>query len=486
MLYHMTPCKRPHHMNFPPGYRQMLAWIVIAIGTATTGEGRRIELQPGAAKLEGCEVAEGTAEKPGPVRLVGFDDAKDRARWEFAAQAGIYQLVVIGRAPHDRKAFEGKVGRFPFEGFFDKRDFGTVPLGIVELADGPNRLEIGGGWGYYEIAGLTLTPAVVGPPPKPGPAIPADTKATPAARALLKMIADGYGKHTLSGQMETGELDFIRKAGADAPAIVATDLMLHSPSMVERQGPPKNHPESILPLASQGHIISLLWHWNAPGGLVNDDKHPWWRGFYTDGTTFDLAGALADPAGADYALLLRDIDAIAVQIRKFADAGIPVLWRPLHEADGGWFWWGTKGPDVFKKLWRLMFGRLTAHHGLHNLLWVATIENPAWYPGDDVVDVVCVDIYPKDPEDPFVSRWQPQRECYDGRKPLALGECPGVPDIPRMRRLGVHWAWFCSWQNELGLKLTPPGEIRRIYQSAEVITLTELRKVAPIAPLGQP
>jgi hypothetical protein len=55
-----------------------------------------------------------------------------------------------------------------------------------------------------------------------------------------------------------------------------------------------------------------------------------------------------------------------------------------------------------------------------------------------------------------------------------------------MRRLGVHWAWFCSWQNELGLKLTPPGEIRRIYQSAEVITLTELRKVAPIAPLGQP
>jgi mannan endo-1,4-beta-mannosidase len=158
----------------------------------------------------------------------------------------------------------------------------------------------------------------------------------------------------------------------------------------------------------------------------------------------------------------------------------------LHEADGAWFWWGAKGPDAFKKLWRLVFERLTVHHGLHNLLWVVTIENPAWYPGDDVVDVVCVDIYPEDPDDPFVTRWQPQREFYDGRKPLALGECPGVPDIPRMRRLGVHWAWFCSWQGEAGPRLTPPAKIRRIYQSEEVITLPEWRRMNPTATPGQP
>ena len=463
-------------MNFLFGGHQLLVWMVVMCAAASAGnEGNEgwIELHPGAAKLEGCAVAEGTVERPGPPRLVGFDDVKDRARWEFAAKAGIYQLEVIGRTSQGRKAFEGKVGGIPFSSFFDRKDFGPVSLGIVELSDGSNQLEIGGGWGHYEIAGLTLKPAMVPPPPKPGPAVPVNPEATPAAKSLLRAIAASYGRQTLSGQMETQDLDLILKAGADAPAIIASDLIFHSPSMVERQGPPKGHPESLLPLAAKGHIISLMWHWNAPTGLVGNDQFPWWRGFFADGTTFDLAAALSDPAGADSALLLRDIDAIAVQLTKFDKAGIPVLWRPLHEADGGWFWWGAEGPDTFKKLWRLLFDRLTRHHQLHNLLWVLTVEHSDWYPGDDVVDVASIDIYPEDRDDPLVGRWQKQRDFYDGRKPLALGEYPGIPDIPRMRRLGVHWAWFCSWSGEHGPRLTAPDEIRRIFDSDDVITLRD-------------
>jgi mannan endo-1,4-beta-mannosidase len=463
-------------MNFLFGGRQLLVWMVVMCAAASAGnEGNEgwIELHPGAARLEGCAVAEGTVERPGPPRLEGFDDVKDRARWEFAAKAGIYQLEVIGRTSQGRKAFEGKVGEVPFSSFFDKKDFGPVSLGIVELSDGSNQLEIGGGWGHYEIAGLTLKPAIVPPPPKPGPAVPVNPEATPAAKSLLRAIAASYGRQTLSGQMETQDLHLILKAGADAPAIIASDLIFHSPSMVERQGPPKGHPESLLPLAAKGHIISLMWHWNAPTGLVGNDQFPWWRGFFADGTTFDLAAALSDPAGADSALLLRDIDAIAVQLTKFDKAGIPVLWRPLHEADGGWFWWGAEGPDTFKKLWRLLFDRLTRHHQLHNLLWVLTVEHSDWYPGDDVVDVASIDNYPEDRDDPLVGRWQKQRDFYDGRKPLALGEYPGIPDIPRMRRLGVHWAWFCSWSGEHGPRLTAPDEIRRIFDSDDVITLRD-------------
>lgn len=63
-------------------------------------------------------------------------------------------------------------------------------------------------------------------------------------------------------------------------------------------------------------------------------------GFYTSATTFNISSALADPNGSDYALVLRDLDAIAVQIGRFANASVPLLWRPLHEAEGGWFWWG--------------------------------------------------------------------------------------------------------------------------------------------------
>jgi hypothetical protein len=187
-----------------------------------------------------------------------------------------------------------------------------------------------------------------------------------------------------------------------------------------------------------------------------------------------VAAALADPTGEDYALILRDIDAIAVQLKKAADANIPILWRPLHESEGGWFWWGAKGPGPFKELWRLLYQRLTVHHGLHNLVWVLTSEHPDWYPGHDVVDVVGVDAYPDNRSDALSSRWAPLLERFNGVKPLALTEFGGVPDIERMHRLGVTWAWFCSWTGPYGSTSEPNDKVARIYQSASVVTLDEL------------
>lgn len=70
---------------------------------------------------------------------------------------------------------------------------------------------------------------------------------------------------------------------------------------------------------------------HGPGGLGS-----------TYATTFNLTIAFADPSGADYALHLRDIDAIATQLLHLQAANGPVLWRPLHEADWTWFWpWGA-------------------------------------------------------------------------------------------------------------------------------------------------
>ncbi len=42
--------------------------------------------------------------------------------------------------------------------------------------------------------------------------------------------------------------------------------------------------------------------------------------------------------------MVRDIDAIASLLKRLQDHGVTVLWRPLHEAAGGWFWWGAGGP----------------------------------------------------------------------------------------------------------------------------------------------
>jgi hypothetical protein len=167
--------------------------------------------------------------------------------------------------------------------------------------------------------------------------------------------------------------------------------------------------------------------------------------------------------------MLRDIDAIAVQLKKFSAAGVPVLWRPLHEAEGQWFWWGAKGPEAFKKLWRLTFQRLTGVHKLHNLIWVYTAGTKMeWYPGDRYVDIVGVDSYPADSSDPLSQIWDDLKKQFDGRKMMALSEFGKVPDIPKMYRLGGRWAYFVSWTGDLG----PVGMPKTCCRAVTIIPMS--------------
>ena len=165
---------------------------------------------------------------------------------------------------------------------------------------------------------------------------------------------------------------------------------------------------------------------------------------------------------------------IAAELKKLAAAGVPVLWRPLHEAEGGWFWWGAKGPEPFKGLWRLMFDRFTRTHGLHNLIWVFTAGNkPEWYPGDAYVDIVGADSYPSDPGDPLSGTWEALRQTFDGKKLLALTEFGGVPDVARMKRFGVRWSYFVSWTGAFGPHKMSKDALTRIYRSPDVINQDE-------------
>src|SRR6185312_4748599 len=137
------------------------------------------------------------------------------------------------------------------------------------------------------------------------------------------------------------------------PAVRGSDFIEYSPSRISHGSNPNGETERIIDWAkSTGGIPTMMWHWNAPTDLIDTPGHEWWRGFYTDSTTFDVQAALAAPGSAKYNLLVSDIDAIAVQLQKFEDAGVPVIWRPLHEAQGNmpdgaaWFWWGAKGPQA--------------------------------------------------------------------------------------------------------------------------------------------
>lgn len=316
-------------------------------------------------------------------------------------------------------------------------------------------------------------------PPALNPSLKlADPNAAPRTRALFARLLRSYGEKTLSGQYDAEDSNYILKAAGRVPAVFGADFMDYSPSRVAFAPAPSDLTERAIRRAERGQIITMSWHWNAPTALLNkmlkdtegkDLDAKWYKGFYTYATTFDLAAAIDDSKSEGYKLLLRDIDAIAVQLRKFASARVPVLWRPLHEAEGGWFWWGAKGPDAFVKLWRLMFQRLTEVHHLHNLIWVYTAgSNADWYPGDAYVNIVGADAYPSDHADPLLDTWNGLVKQYGHSKLLALTEFGGVPDVPRMHKLGVTWDYFVSWPGEIRPPETAVSDLIRIYRSSAV------------------
>jgi hypothetical protein len=170
---------------------------------------------------------------------------------------------------------------------------------------------------------------------------------------------------------------------------------------------------------------------------------------------------------------------IAGELEFLRDVHVPVLWRPLHEANGRWFWWGMGGSEPFKKLWRMMFENFTAKHHLDNLLWVfspgAETDLADWYPGDAFVDIIGQDHYPMD------GNHNPAKDVFDeltqmtrGQKLIALGENGPIPDPALAQRAHADWLFFSTWSGSILFDKTTPEQLREYYQNPYVLTLADL------------
>jgi mannan endo-1,4-beta-mannosidase len=192
-------------------------------------------------------------------------------------------------------------------------------------------------------------------------------------------------------------------------------------------------------------VIGFSWHWRDP--LTKSGS------FYTTETGFDVS-KVTDINSAEYKAIIVDIDTIAGFLREFKSAGIPVIWRPLHEAAGGWFWWGAKGATPCKTLWKLLYDRLVNYHKLNNLIWVWTTNSESdalnWYPGDDYVDIIGMDLYPgKNQHGSQYAQFDRVKEIFGGKKLITLSECDGVPDPGLMKEYGDMWSWFMPWNGDM-------------------------------------
>jgi mannan endo-1,4-beta-mannosidase len=304
-----------------------------------------------------------------------------------------------------------------------------------------------------------------------------DPAATAAADRLMRYLVSVHRTAILSGQQSRADADYMAMLTGRFPAIVGFDLMDYSPSRVEHGASSTEIDQAIAWSRDKGGIVTLSWHWNAPADLLDSQEWPWWKGFYTKGTRFDFARAMYDRDSTERRLLIRDIDAIAVELRRLQDAGVPVLWRPIHEAAGGWFWWGAHGPQPYLMLWRLLYDRLVNHHQLHNLIWVWNGQHRDWYPGDSYVDIVAEDIYDTERDhEPQEAAYLAATRYASMPKLVALSETGALLDPARLERSAARWSWFNLWSGDFARAQAwnEDATKRQVYTSDFVITLDEL------------
>ena len=212
-----------------------------------------------------------------------------------------------------------------------------------------------------------------------------------------------------------------------------------------------------------GCIITICWHWYAPDNMEDMENCPW--SFYTKeakadhSTSFDLFRAV-EPGTAEYEFTVASIDKAAEQLKRFEAEDIPVLWRPLHEAYGNWFWWGNKGNDngasveAYKKLWYVIFDRLENYHKLTNLIWVWNGQNKCMAIDPNTYDICGEDIYSQLPHD-HSSQKEKFEEIvsYSHGKMVTLSECGFIPDPDQMEADKVTWLWWLPWWGSFVYKM---------------------------------
>jgi mannan endo-1,4-beta-mannosidase len=297
-------------------------------------------------------------------------------------------------------------------------------------------------------------------------------------KTVMTFLASEYGKHIVSGQMDmswndsVSMVDRVHDMTGKYPALQGFDF-LNYVNAAEGWGGQAQVEEAIA-WWKKGGLVAFNWHWR-----VGDSRE-----FYTNKTAFRIN---LDPKSAEYKAMLADIDKVAAQLKRLEAAGVPVLWRPLHEASGAWFWWGASGPAAYKGLWNLIFDRLVNYHKIRNLIWVWNGQSMDWYPGDDTVDVIGWDIYGANRQ--YVTwkdTWRLANGCVKGSqaKIVALSENGVMPDPDKLVSEQVPWSWFMTWNDGTGERdaddffssenIQEKAFKVKVYNHPYVLTLDEL------------
>lgn len=323
---------------------------------------------------------------------------------------------------------------------------------------------------------------------------PVDKDLIPEGRAVLNYLDSIYGQKTLAGVSGVKNAEAIRRESGKFPAIVAVDLCgWNSPTWGKSYTQVvESSIASAKELWGQNVIVSMQFHWKHP---LKADGNAWvgQHGKGPPSGPFDMAAA-TKPGTPEHKAFMADLAHHADYLQQLADARVPILWRPFHEIDGGWFWWTDKEhPENTAQMWRTMFDYLVHQRKLHNLIWVySTGLHPSnkgkdvaqidyrrrFYPGGSYVDIAGIDIYPnsyfgwgKPSDDAYPQAFEIMRQVAPD-KMLALAECEAIPNPDKMASDGPKWLYCLPWWGPG--KANPPEWVKKTYNHSFVITAAGL------------
>lgn len=375
---------------------------------------------------------------------------------------------------------------------------------------------------------------------------PVTPGATEAAYKVLDFLKDNFGTKTISGMMISDQVfnyDYgnmkLLKAGECTPADSCkysdaevawtgqTDIaefynrsghypaiggfdMLFAAGGRHEEGWFKGYTENNLVMTEElwnkGGIPTFTWHWKVGEDTIfYTQANGYKNAGCTEGVTktadnntcFNYTLAFTDSTCKEintssevYQNIVNDVDIVSNYFLQLQEKDIAVVWRPLHEASGGWFWWGVASAECYVQLYRLVFDRMVNTNGVKNLLWVWNINtdptygydysalNGAWYPGDEYVDIVAVDIYD------FLLNHNSGANYYNKiisevgtNKLIALSENGAIPDIDSIAEDKAYWSYWMTWSqtwNGNFLDKTPTDMWKKNLDDERIIALDDM------------
>ena len=393
-------------------------------------------------------------------------------------------------------------------------EYQPVELTAIPLKAGENTIVIEKSWGWSQFDYLTAEP-MSGAKIEAKQTTPCDQLATVETQSLMAYLADNYGKHIISGQQEIysggphgleTEFEYLKDTTGHYPAIRGFD---YGNFCCPLYGSDDGSTDRVIDwVKNKGGIATASYHLNVPKDFASytiGTKMDWAQSTYTAKDT-DFSPSKAATAGTkENEYYLSTLKTLAKEFNKLEAEGIPVIWRPLHEAEGGggengsWFWWGREGSAAYKKLWQYTYNTLTNDLNCHNLIWEWNSYNFAtskdWYPGDNYVDIIGYDKYSCTDwstgsaryyhnDSPFSSTFYGIMEKYDSAKMISLAENDSFSTPDKLQEEKAGWLYFCTWydggSDTTNFLSNPTFNTKEdtiaMYQSEYCITLDELPK----------